>query len=361
MTGAARLSPARLPYAHLDALTDELGLFEHAQLDAPRREHGYCVDDAARALLVVAQEPEQSHRTRRLTEQYLRFLEGAVEADGTVHNRMSPEGEWTDDSGVGDWWGRSVWAAGVVAASAELPLTRRRAMKLFLHLAEQRSPHLRSVAFAALGAAEVMAVRPHSASAAQLLRDAAPALLGGSDPAWPWPEPRLRYANGCLPEALLAAGEALEDPVLLERGVETLAFLLEIESLDGHLSVTGWSGRDPDERGSPLFDQQPIEVAAIAAACARALTLEEDPLWREGLASCWAWFHGVNDSGTAMVDLATGAGFDGLERDGRNENRGAESTIAALHTSLVVRRAALMPTRAGDRLATLTSIAAVSG
>ena len=27
-----------------------------------------------------------------------------------------------------------------------------------------------------------------------------------------------------------------------------------------------------------------------------------------------------------MVDLATGAGFDGLERHGRNENRGAEIT-----------------------------------
>jgi hypothetical protein len=33
-----------------------------------------------------------------------------------------------------------------------------------------------------------------------------------------------------------------------------------------------------------------------------------------------------------MVHLATRAGFDGLERFGRNANRGAESTIAALAT-----------------------------
>jgi len=44
------------------------------------------------------------------------------------------------------------------------------------------------------------------------------------------------------------------------------------------------------------------------------------------------WFLGDNDSGVMMVDVSTGAGFDGLERDGRNENRGAESTLAALST-----------------------------
>lgn len=340
---------APLPYSHLDALTDRHGLHEHALLDAPRPEHGYCVDDVARALIVVVQEPEQSFRTRRLTEQYLRFLEGAAEADGTVHNRLSPDGAWADSSSLGDWWGRSVWAAGVAAASAELPLTRRRAMRLFLHLAERRSPDLRATTFAVLGAADVIAVRPHSAAAVTLLRDAVPRLVASTDPVWPWPEARLRYANGCIPEALLAAGEALGDPELLARGFDALAFLLGLESRDGRLSVTGVAGRGPGESG-PQFDQQPIEVAAIAAACARALTIDEDPLWREGLASCWAWFEGVNDSATVMVDVLTGAGYDGLESGGRNENRGAESTIAALHTSLVVRRAALQPTRASAAL-----------
>ncbi|MBO0985797.1 glycosyltransferase [Rathayibacter sp. SD072] len=344
-----------LPYAHLDALTDERGLFEHALLDVPRPEHGYCVDDVSRALIVVVQEPEQSFLTRRLTEQYLRFLEHAADEDGSVCNRMSPDGVFTDEASVGDWWGRSVWAAGVTAVHAELPLTRRRAMRLFLRLAEQRSPDLRAMTFAVLGAAEVCEVRPHSAAATLLLADAAPMLARGSSEHWPWPEPRLRYANGCIPEALLAAGAALGDPVLLAQGFRALAFLLAVESRDGHLSVTGVGGRGPSEHEA-LFDQQPIEVAAIAAACARALTLEEDPRWRDGLASCWAWFQGENDSGTVMLDAATGAGFDGLERRGRNENRGAESTVAALHTSLVVRRAAVLPTRTGAPLAPITRL-----
>ncbi|MEO8261170.1 MAG: hypothetical protein ABI566_01260 [Pseudolysinimonas sp.] len=44
------------------------------------------------------------------------------------------------------------------------------------------------------------------------------------------------------------------------------------------------------------------------------------------------WFDGVNDIGLEMVDPGTGAGYDGLEAGGRNENQGAESTLAALST-----------------------------
>jgi hypothetical protein len=39
-----------------------------------------------------------------------------------------------------------------------------------------------------------------------------------------------------------------------------------------------------------------------------------------------------------MFDPATGAGFDGLQRTGRNNNRGAESTLAMLHTAQHARR-----------------------
>jgi hypothetical protein len=52
----------------------------------------------------------------------------------------------------------------------------------------------------------------------------------------------------------------------------------------------------------------------------------------------WAWFRGDNDSEISMVDTETGAGFDGLEASGRNENRGAESTLAALSTWQQARR-----------------------
>ena len=57
MISTTTLAPS---FAHLSALTDDRGVFEHAEFDRARREHGYCVDDVARALIVVSREPEQT-------------------------------------------------------------------------------------------------------------------------------------------------------------------------------------------------------------------------------------------------------------------------------------------------------------
>jgi len=45
-----------------------------------------------------------------------------------------------------------------------------------------------------------------------------------------------------------------------------------------------------------------------------------------------------------MYDPSDGAGYDGLERDGRNENCGAESTLAALSTLQDIRALSAMAT-----------------
>ena len=41
---------------HLISLSDGNGLFEHARHDVPRPEHGYCIDDEARAVVVLCRE-----------------------------------------------------------------------------------------------------------------------------------------------------------------------------------------------------------------------------------------------------------------------------------------------------------------
>lgn len=331
-------------FAHLRALTDERGLFEHARFDTPRRDHGYCVDDVARALIVVVREPEHTPELAGLEDMYLRFVERAIVADGRSHNRMSMSGEWTDRPGVGDWWGRALWSLGVTAAHATTAAIRDRALSAFSRAAATRSRDLRAMAFAAAGAADVLDARPTDSAARALLRDTAAAITIPADGRWPWPEPRLRYANGAVPEALIAAGAGLHQPDLVVRGLRMLRFLLDIETVDGHLSITGVDGRGPAERGVVQFDQQPIEVAAIADACARAFAVTRDDSWRHPVGQAWAWFTGDNDVKTVMVDLDTGAGFDGLTPNGRNENRGAESTLAVLSTYQQARRLGVLHT-----------------
>lgn len=320
-------------FDHLAALTDERGLFEHARHAAPRPEHGYCLDDAARALVVTSREPRPSAMVVRLHERYLSFVLAALDTAGRCHNRMGLDGHWQDEPGLGDWWGRAVWGLGVAASHSPTSGQRARALTGFRIATQCRSPFGRSMAFAALGAGEVIRARPEEPAARSLLQDAVHAVDG--PPAsrdWPWPEARLRYANASVAEALLVAGAALTEQRICARGLELLAFLLRVEMRDRHLSVTSVAGRGPDDDHAPAFDQQPIEVAAIADVCATAYRVTGDPHWLTGINMAWHWFLGDNDSHTVMFDPLTGAGYDGLEIGGRNLNQGAESTLAMLST-----------------------------
>jgi len=320
-------------FAHLLSLTDEIGTFEHADhLDA-RRNHGYCTDDMARVLVVVVREPDPSTAVAALGETALRFLLDAQANDGTIRNRRVVGGDWLDQPSVEDCWGRSLWAFGSAARLGPTRDVRAQALAAFERAATQRSPWTRSMAFAALGAADVVAVDPTHDVARAVLIDAV-AVIGRvpRDAAWPWPEPRLAYANAVLAEALVAAGSTLGIPEVVADGLRMLGWLLEREtSILGHCSPTPVGGAGPGDFG-PGFDQQPIEVAAMADACARAFAVTGEPRWMRGLDLAIDWFAGANDAGTTMWDPESGGGYDGLRSDGANLNQGTESTLALLAT-----------------------------
>ena len=325
-------------FTHLLRMTDHRGTFEHAQLSEPRREHGYCTDDMARVLIVATREPESTGEVNGLAGKALTFLNEAQSHNGACRNRMDSGGHWRDEPTTHDHWGRTLWALGTAAAHSDVSLVRRLAVVQFERAAKTRSRHPRAMAFAAIGAAELVAVLPGHAPARRVLADyAAAASDDTGDPDWPWPEPRLSYANAVLVEAMIAAGGAQGDTALQRRGLDLLEWLLDIETVDGHLSPTPVEGRGPDDRG-PAFDQQPIEVAALADACARAAAADPRPLWPNGIRAAAAWFDGDNDLRLPMWDPETGGGFDGLHADRVNLNQGAESTLAALSTMQQARR-----------------------
>lgn len=317
-------------FDHLAAMTDERGLFEHAERAVPRVEHGYCTDDNARMLIVTSRETDDG-TPAVLSRVALAFTLAAQVPDGRTRNRMSSSGEWTDVATTDDCWGRNLWGLGVAATNHDDSGIRAEALAAFDAGVRQRSRWPRAMAFAALGAAEVLAANPDHVDADDLLR-AAVAAIGQPEPApWTWPEQRLTYANAVLAEATIAAGSALAEPSLVDRGLAMLRWLLDRETERGHLSVTGTQGRTRSDTG-PQFDQQPIEVATMAEACWRAYTITGDSRWTDGIALAARWFDGANDTGAVMRDDATGGSFDGLLPDGVNLNQGAESTLALIST-----------------------------
>lgn len=318
-------------FMHLKRMTDDNGTFEHADHASPRRQHGYCTDDMARLLVVASREPAGSQVVDELGKIALRFVVDAQGPEGDICNRRDSRGRWHGPRSVEDCWGRSLWGLGTAAARSPYELTRRVALAHFERGALQRSPWPRAMAFACLGASEVVAGRPEHDGALYLMADVAELLTESTSTGWAWPEPRLSYANAVIPEAFMAAGVALDRPGLVDRGFELLEWLVGHETIDGHFSVTPAGGSGPGDK-RPAFDQQPIELAALADACARAADVRPGDNWQECVWRAIAWFHGDNDSQVPMRDELSGGGFDGLRCDGANLNQGAESTIALIST-----------------------------
>jgi hypothetical protein len=318
------------PFRHLQRLTDHIGLLEHARGIMPRHEHGYCVDDAARGLVVVCREPSPSEELIALGRRYLYFLAQAQAPDGRFRNRLGYDRRWRDQPGTKDCWGRAIWALGTAAARGPTAGTREESFARFTRSAQVTSPWPHAMAFAALGAAEILE-RWHDHSDALALLANAHAIIGGppADPVWPWPAPRLSYANAAIAEAVIVAGWQLGHDRVLRDGLRMLQWLLTVETRDGHLSVVPVGGWGPGE-GRPAFDQQPIEVAALADACMRAATVTGDSSWLAGVEMSVSWFLGDNDAQIPLLDERTGGGCDGLGRNSRNGNQGAESTLAMI-------------------------------
>lgn len=318
-------------YDHLLALTTPRGVFEHCTGQTPLPEHGYCVDDVARALIVVARDPSPPEEVDRVADTCLDFLAAAQHVDGSITNRQSVDGIWSGGGDVGDHWGRALWAWGtVVGRSSDLDRIER-SVGAFRLSSSKRSPFLRSMAHAALGAAEYLRRFPSNTSALDLLADTRNLALRRRDASMPWPESRLTYANAVIPQAVIAAGLHLDETDTLEYGLEMLDWLTGLQSPDGHLSPVGnggWAPGDP----LPAFDQQPLEVAHLVDACLTAFDATSDTRWLDIARRGAMWFYGVNDVGTWMHDPRTGAGFDGLTPTGPNPNCGAESTLAYLST-----------------------------
>ena len=343
--GVIRMSYPDAPFRHLQRLTDNVGLLQHSDGVVPLHADGYSVDDVARGLIVVCREPSPSQELIVLGRRYLYFLAQAQVAGGGFRNHLGHDRQWRGRPGTEDSWGCSLWALGTAAARGPTTGIREESFSRFCRGARASSPSAHAMAFAALGAAEILDSHPGNHTALTLLYRAHIAIgKPAPDAAWPWPEPRLSYANAAIAEAVIVSGHHLGDDRLLRNGLRMLEWLLATETRDGHLSVVsprGWGPGEAEHR--PASDQRPAEVAALADACMRAATVTGDDSWLAGVRMSIAWFLGDNDAKVPLVDERTGGCSDGLTGGGRSRDQGAESTLAMIAVLQHGRRLAAVP------------------
>jgi glycosyltransferase involved in cell wall biosynthesis len=336
---------------HMRVLTDDTGILQHATFNVPRYSDGYCLDDNARALLVMAHVEEAGAEdpkvVRELTSRYLGFINYAFDqTPGRFRNFMSYERNWIEDCGSEDSHGRALWALGTLWRRSHDPGARSLAGQLF-RTAVNATPTFsspRAWAYTLLGIVEYLHSFDEGEHIDGILKLLAERLLSlyrrTSQTDFPWFEDRLTYCNARLPHALLVSGAWLKDEEMTSAGLRSLEFLISEEfSAEGYFSPIGSNGFYLRGALRADFDQQPIEACSMIAACLEAERTTCDASWAERARSAFNWFIGENQLKLPLYDPRTGGCRDGLHADRVNENQGAESCLCFLASLLEMRAA----------------------
>ena len=344
--------PLELPqpkFDHLLRLTDDVGLLQHAKFIVPLREHGYCTDDNARALIAVLMAYDlvpDSSRLHELACRYLSFLCHAFNQEkNRFRNFMGYDRRWLEEVGSEDSHGRAVWGLGEAVALAESADIRDAARGVF----EKALPALTEFTFPrtwsfALGGIHAYLTRYSGDSKVRRVRKILADKLfekykQNATDEWPWMEDRLTYANGKIAQALIFCGRYMDRTEMLRAGLRSLEWLMEIQTdPKGHFVPVGNNGWYPRGGSKARFDQQPIEALDMIEACRDAYDATNDSRWAFHAQRCLEWFLGRNDLNAPLYNHKTGGCCDGLNADGPNRNQGAESTLVCFLSMLHLNR-----------------------
>jgi len=337
--------PAELPQVNLEhvaVMTDDTGILQHATFNVPRYDEGYCVDDNARALMLMTiLEDAGSYDpklVRSLSSRYLAFVSNAFNAPiGRFRNFMSHSRVWREEQGSEDSHGRALWALGTVVGCSADPGRHSLAGALF-HAALPAvstfsSP--RAWAFALLGIEQYLHAFEGDRNVQSSGLAIAERLLGlfkrTDHPEWPWFENSVTYCNARLPQALIATASWTGNAEMSATGLRSLQWLTTIQrTAEGYFAPVGTNGFFERGATAAVFDQQPVDACATVSACMHAFRTTGDQRWADQARRAFTWFLGQNQLHQALYDPLSGGCRDALHADRLNENQGAESTLSFL-------------------------------
>jgi glycosyltransferase involved in cell wall biosynthesis len=329
--------------AHVKKLTDDVGLYQHARYTIPRREHGYCTDDNARAVIAMTRYRLQypDAEALRLLDIYLSFVLHSQRSDGTIRNFMSFDRTWQKSEPANDALGRALWALGTVMANppsaSYLSIIKDCFDKSAAHVGRQ---HPRGMAYSILGMNDYLKQFPGASDIKRQMAIAADELAAQYEenkyPEWQWFLDALAYDNAVLPEALFVAYLAFDNKKYLEVAEKTCEFLLQNTFEGDHFSFVGCNGWYERGKTRAAFDQLPMEAASTVTMLRAGYDATGNSEFLRLQRKAFDWFLGENDLQTPLYDFRTKGCCDGLMAGGVNLNQGAESTLSFLLSLLSI-------------------------
>ncbi|MCA1959418.1 MAG: glycosyltransferase, partial [Desulfomonile sp.] len=338
----ARMFPqATLPDIKLDhllALSDDVGLLQHAAFGIPDRDHGYSADDVGRglALLMTYYNQVKDDTILPTVRTYMSFLKHAQTQTGHFHNFMSYDRRFLDQEGSDDTLGRVTWGLGTVVKWGP----NQRLRHLAQNMMEKGLPQLermespRGKAYAILGFHHLLQRFAGASRFRWLLEkfadDLAAHYTAHRTADWHWFEDILTYGNAKLPEALFRAHQDSGKQAFLDVAIEALDFLTATQWNGVYFELIGNEGWYPKDGEKATFGQQPVDAGYLVEAYIAAYQVTGRDEYLVLAQYAFEWFLGRNRLNEALYDFADGAVADGIDSSGISANQGAESVICFL-------------------------------
>lgn len=333
-------SSQRYPKPRLDYvsfLTDEHGILEHSKRNEKDYVEGYATDDAARGLIVAIH-----YGDKKLAKQYMAFLLSAIH-EHQVYCDKDHDGTWRK-LGVGDWFGRTFWAACYALRHGPTASLRTQAGEVIAQLlpSARQITTVRTQSFMLLGLCllqelEVETWRNERDELLEFyLKPITESYQANQTAQWHWVESRLLYDNAIVPYALLEVARVYNRADAQELGLILLDFILDhtFDVQANHFHFVGNKGWLERGKEKAAYDEQPIEAASTTLACVAAYQVTGMSYYREMAGKAIAWYHGDNVLRRPLYNTSRHSVYDGITASGLNENQGAESILSYLLASL---------------------------
>jgi len=343
------IDPLMLPefsLDHIKRMTDPTGIIQHAKYGIPNLKEGYCLDDNARALLMVlmAYRQKKDPLALELLPIYLSYIHYMQNKDGTFRNFLSFKRDYLDEVGSEDSFGRAVWALGYLIGNSPNDAYYQSGRMIFFEACPnfEKLQSLRGIANTMIGICYYLMVNKSDESMIEILRKLTFKIIDQynveSSPEWKWFEPILCYDNAILPLSLFYSYQFIKEEKVLSVALEAMNFLISINLKDGYLSLIGnqkWYRRGGERA---YFAQQPVDTMAMVLMFYQAFIATNDKQYLNQMYTSFMWFLGENDLRMNLYDFETSGCCDGIEEYGINRNQGAESSLAYLISHLRILR-----------------------
>ncbi|MES2517409.1 MAG: glycosyltransferase [Bacteroidota bacterium] len=338
---------------HVKRLTTNFGMIQFSVINQPDIDSGYTLDDNARAMVAMCQHYEltKDEEDLKYIGIYLDFISFCLKPEGYFLNYVNEHKNFTEQNyqtNLADSNGRAIWALGfLISLGNILPekLITQAELTMQSALSKVHNIHsTRAMAFIIKGL-YYRNLKNNSIQDVALIKELANRLVQmyrhESDKDWAWFESYLTYGNSILPEAMLCAWMATNEPIYREIAKTSFDFLLAKIFKEDRIKVIsnkGWSHKGDDLDELVIGGEQPIDIAYTILALNKFYDVFKDEEYQLKMKIAFNWFLGNNHIHQIIYNPCTGGCYDGLEENYINLNQGAESTVSYLMARMTIEK-----------------------